>query len=117
MEIRMKSDSPIVKSAVADRYFSPEASTRNRAGELYEEAGSLPLICPHGHVDPYLFANPDVTLESAADLFIILHHYITRMLYSQGIPLESLLEGDHRAIWQLYCEIFISCAVPRVTFG
>jgi len=27
-------------------------------------------------------------------------------LYSQGIPLESLLEGDHRKIWKIFCENF-----------
>jgi glucuronate isomerase len=102
-----------------DRYFSSDASTRNIARELYQTVASLPLICPHGHVDPRLFADPNATFGSPADLFIIPDHYVTRMLYSQGIPLESLGappspagrgvggEGlDHRKIWKLYCENF-----------
>jgi glucuronate isomerase len=88
----------------ASRYFSSDATIRNVARELYESIASLPLICPHGHVDPRLFADPNATFGSPADLFIIPDHYVTRMLYSQGIPLESLLEGDHREIWRLFCE-------------
>ena len=33
------------------------------ARELYEGTASLPLICPHGHVDPRLFADPDATFQ------------------------------------------------------
>src|SRR5512143_1671600 len=89
-----------------DRYLSPDPATRAVARELYQIVAELPLICPHGHVDPRLFANPDATFGTPADLFIIPDHYVTRMLYSQGIPLESLLEGDHRKIWRLFCENF-----------
>lgn len=83
------------------------------AQNLYEQAKSLPLICPHGHVDPRLFAAPDYTFGSPVDLLIIPDHYIFRMLYSQGIALESLgiprkdgasVETDHRKIWQLVCD-------------
>lgn len=109
-----------------DRYFSPDLATRKTARELYDGVASLPLTCPHGHVDPRLFANPEATFGSPADLFIIPDHYVTRMLYSQGIPLERLLpsrversvsgdetgrgaggEGrDHREIWKLFCQNF-----------
>ena len=89
-----------------DRYFSPDPSTRAVARDLYETVAKLPLVCPHGHVDPRLFAEPDATFGSPADLFIIPDHYVTRMLYSQGIPFESLVEGDPRKIWRLFCENF-----------
>ena len=89
-----------------DRYFSPEPGTRAVARELYQTVDTLPIISPHGHVDPRLFADPNATFGTPADLFIIPDHYVTRMLYSQGIPLESLLEGDHREIWKLFCENF-----------
>ncbi len=89
-----------------DRYFSPETSTREIARELYESVADLPLICPHGHVHPRLFSDPDATFGSPADLFIIPDHYVTRMLYSQGIPFESLVDGDHRKVWSLFCENF-----------
>jgi glucuronate isomerase len=98
-----------------DRYFTPEPALRGVARDLYASVASLPLICPHGHVDPGLFSDPHATFGSPADLFIIPDHYVTRMLYSQGIPLESLgvprvdggaVEEDHRKIWRLFCEHF-----------
>ena len=110
-----------------DRYFSSETAIRHVARELYEMVASLPLICPHGHVDPRLFANLNATFGTPADLFIIPDHYVTRMLYSQGIPLENLgvpaisrrgeaeTETDnlrdsvaisHRQVWRLFCENF-----------
>jgi len=89
-----------------DRYFSADPLTRMIARELYDEVASLPLVCPHGHVDPTLFADPSASFGSPADLFIIPDHYVTRMLYSQGIPFEALLKGGHPAIWRLFCENF-----------
>ncbi len=81
--------------------------------QLYAGVKDLPLICPHGHVDPRMFADPNYSFGSPADLFIIPDHYVFRMLYSQGIPLEQLgipradggaVETDHRKIWQLFAE-------------
>jgi len=104
-----------------DRFFSPDPSTRSVARRLYEAVASLPIVSPHGHVDPRLFSDPNATFGSPADLFIIPDHYVTRMLYSQGIPLERLgvppspfqgerpgvrVETDHRKIWKLFCENF-----------
>jgi len=89
-----------------DRFFSPDPATRDIARELYRTVAALPIVSPHGHVDLRLFADPSATFGTPADLFIIPDHYVTRMLYSQGIALESLLEGDHRKIWKLFCENF-----------
>jgi glucuronate isomerase len=100
-------------NAYDDRYFSPEPSQKTIARELYLQVKNLPLICPHGHVDPRLLADPNYDFGTPVDLFIIPDHYIFRMLYSQGIPLENLgiptrdgsLTGtDHRKIWQLVCD-------------
>ncbi len=98
-----------------NRFFSPDPTLRSLARELYEPVATLPIISPHGHVDPRLFADPDATFGSPADLFIIPDHYVTRMLYSQGIQIESLgvprsgggaVESDHRNIWRLFCANF-----------
>jgi len=89
-----------------DRYFSSDTATRNIARELYQTTALLPIVSPHGHVDPRLFADPRAIFGTPADLFIIPDHYVTRMLYSQGIPLEALLTGDHRTTWKLFCENF-----------
>lgn len=99
-----------------DRFFSPDPTIRRLARELYEPAAGMPIVSPHGHVDPRLFADPQAAFGSPADLFIIPDHYITRMLYSQGIPLEKLLppsrpgetpnETQRRQIWRLFCANF-----------
>jgi glucuronate isomerase len=92
----------------ADRFFDPEPSVRRVARELYEEISELPIICPHGHVDPALLANDSPFPEPTA-LLIIPDHYVFRMLYSRGVSMEDLgvptrdgsaVEADPRAIWQ-----------------
>ncbi len=98
-----------------DRYFGPDPKQKEIAQHLYSLVADLPLLCPHGHVDPRMFADPDYNFGTPADLFIIPDHYIFRMLYSQGIPLEQLgvprrdgerIETDHRKIWQRFAENF-----------
>jgi len=98
-----------------DRYFDPDPAQRRVAMELYQSVANLPLICPHGHVDPRLLADENATLGTPADLLIIPDHYVFRMLYSQGIPLEHLgvpridrgpIEKDHRKIWQVFADHF-----------
>ena len=73
-----------------DRYFGPDPRQKEIAQRLYQTVANLPLICPHGHVDPRMFADPDYSLGTPTDLLIIPDHYVFRMLYSQGIPMESL---------------------------
>ena len=96
-----------------ERYFDPDPAQRRLAMELYESIAGLPLVCPHGHVDPRLFADADFVFGSPAELLIIPDHYIFRMLYAQGIPLEDLgvprvdggpVETDHRKIWQRFAD-------------
>jgi glucuronate isomerase len=98
-----------------DRYFSSDPKQKATAQHLYEQVKDLPLICPHGHVDPRIFADPNYSFGSPADLFIIPDHYVFRMLYSQGVSLEKLgispregssVESDHRKIWQIFAEHF-----------
>jgi glucuronate isomerase len=98
-----------------DRCFSPDPTRRALARQFYEPVKDLPLVCPHGHVNPALLADPDATFGSPADLFIIPDHYVFRMLYSQGTPLEELGiqprdsgggETDHRAIWRRFAAHF-----------
>ena len=93
--------------------FAPEPAQREMARRLYADVRTLPLLCPHGHVDPRLFSEPDFAFGSPAELFLIPDHYVFRMLYSQGISLESLgiprsdggaSESDHRKIWRIFCE-------------
>src|SRR5512138_145139 len=112
METCMKS---LEKILAEDRFFDPDPAIRSVAVELYQEAADVPIVSPHGHVDPRLFADPKATFGSPADLFIIPDHYVFRMLYSQGATLEALgvprqdgglVEKDHRKIWRTFCENF-----------
>ncbi|MBI5304991.1 MAG: glucuronate isomerase [Chloroflexi bacterium] len=98
-----------------DRYFGPDPEQKETAIHLHNQVKDLPLICPHGHVDPRVFSDPNYSFGSPADLFIIPDHYVFRMLYSQGVALENLgvptrdgtpVESDHRKIWQLFAENF-----------
>ena len=102
-------------SPPADRYFGPDPRQVEVAQKLYESIENLPLVCPHGHVDPSMFADPDYAFGSPTQLLLIPDHYIFRMLYSQGIALESLglrrldnnpVETDHRKIWQIFADHF-----------
>ncbi|MEV6300259.1 glucuronate isomerase [Actinoplanes sp. NPDC051861] len=92
-----------------DHLFPAETTQRQIARELYRHARDLPLISPHGHVDPALLAD-DQPFPDPARLFVVPDHYVTRMLASQGIPPARLgvpsidgseVEGDGRAIWRL----------------
>jgi glucuronate isomerase len=95
-----------------DRLFPPDEATRAIARRLHDGVRDLPLICPHGHTDPAWFAL-NAPFADPAELLIVPDHYIFRMLYSQGIPLESLgvrrldgrpVESDPRAIWRTFAE-------------
>jgi glucuronate isomerase len=93
-----------------DRFFDPAPAIRTIARKLYASVKNLPIISPHGHVDPALFVENE-PFPNPTELFLVPDHYIFRMLYSQGIPLESLgipaLDGsrgetDARKIWKLF---------------
>lgn len=95
-----------------DRLFPAESTTRAIARTLYREVRDLPIISPHGHTDPRWFAE-NKPFDNPTSLLIQPDHYLLRMLYSLGIPLESMgLEGsgtdtverDARAIWRVFAE-------------
>jgi glucuronate isomerase len=114
-----------------DRFFDSDPAVRRAARALYDEIRALPLVCPHGHVEPALLAD-DAPFPEPTALLITPDHYIFRMLYSQGIPLEALgvpmrpgvdggdgaapdgsapdgsggvpFERDPRAIWRRFAE-------------
>lgn len=72
-----------------DRLFPAEPSVRKVARGIYESTATLPLVCPHTHVDPAWFAD-DPAFSDPASLFVIPDHYVLRMLVSQGVPLSEL---------------------------
>ena len=68
--------------------------------DLYRDVAELPLVSPHGHIDVRLFSRPDARLEPPGRLFVTSDHYVVRMLYSQGVPLEAT-RGEDRDVWRL----------------
>ncbi len=92
-----------------ERFFPADREARATARALYEQVRARPIISPHGHTDPAWFAE-DRPFNNATELLLVPDHYILRMLYSQGIPLEALAvptpEGtagaDPRSAWRLF---------------
>ncbi|HEY7567649.1 MAG TPA: glucuronate isomerase [Gemmatimonadaceae bacterium] len=97
-----------------DRFFDADPGIRRLARSIFEETHDLPIVSPHGHVDPLPLALNTPFPEPTA-LMILPDHYILRMLYSLGIPLPRLglaplhggaAEKDPRKIWQLLGDHF-----------
>lgn len=97
-----------------DRCFDSDPAVRRNARALYDSTRALPIVSPHGHVDSAILANNEAFTDPAS-LIITPDHYILRMLYSRGVPLESLgvapidgmaplAETDHRRIWQTFAD-------------
>jgi glucuronate isomerase len=95
-----------------DRLLPAEPSQRAVARRLYQEVRELPIVSPHGHVDPALLLE-DQPFDNPAALFVTPDHYVTRMLHAHGVPLEKLgiprrdgsgAAADPREIWRLLCQ-------------
>jgi len=95
-----------------DRLFPSDPEQRAIARRLYDEIKDLPIVSPHGHCDPSWFAE-DVPFDNPTALLLIPDHYLFRMLYSQGVTLETLgirridggsVESDPRRIWRCFAD-------------
>jgi glucuronate isomerase len=95
-----------------DRFFDADPAVRRIARELYAGTRNLPIVSPHGHVDPGLLAK-NVPWTDATTLLIAPDHYLHRLLYARGVPLEALgvarrdgtpVESDPRRVWRLFAE-------------
>ncbi|HYE74334.1 MAG TPA: glucuronate isomerase, partial [Blastocatellia bacterium] len=62
-----------------DRYFDSDPQQKEIALQLYNQVAQAPLVCPHGHVDPRMFADPDYSFGTPTDLLLIPDHYVFRM--------------------------------------
>lgn len=88
-----------------DRLFSPDAQVRAIARRIYESIARLPILSPHGHTDPRWFAE-NASFPDPTALFLLPDHYVLRMLYSQGVPMEAMRAGTDpakaREVWRLF---------------
>jgi glucuronate isomerase len=91
-----------VNTVTAEKLFPADAAVRETALSLYALVSDLPIVSPHGHVDPRLllenkpFANP-------AELFIYFDHYVTRLLHANGVALSKITKTygvDAREAWR-----------------
>jgi glucuronate isomerase len=92
------------------RLFPADPGMRDIARALHAGLKDLPIVSPHGHTDPAWFARNEA-FSDPASLLIVPDHYVFRMLYSQGVPLEALgvptvdgstTETDPRSIWRIF---------------
>jgi glucuronate isomerase len=93
-----------------DRLLPPEPEVRAIARRLYEAVRDLPVLSPHGHVDPRLLLD-NQPFPDPASLFVTPDHYVTRLLHASGVPLDALgvgrgplPEAEARNVWRLLCE-------------
>ncbi|MEO8580302.1 MAG: glucuronate isomerase [Gemmatimonadales bacterium] len=97
-----------------NRYFDSDPIIRRHARALYDETRGLPIVSPHGHVDAAILAKNEAFADPAS-LIITPDHYVLRLLYSRGVPLESLgvaaidgsspaAEQDPRKIWRTFAD-------------
>ncbi len=95
-----------------DRLFPADERTRAIARGIHRQTTDLPLVSPHGHVDPRLMSE-NRPFPDPAQLFVVPDHYLTRMLYSQGLTPDLLgvpsvkgepAETDGRTIWRRFAE-------------
>jgi glucuronate isomerase len=95
-----------------DRLLPAEPGVRRLARSLYEQTSGLPIVSPHGHVDPWSLAKDEPMGDPALEL-VTRDHYLLRMAYSQGVPMEALgvralgepaEDVDGRAVWRTFAE-------------
>lgn len=91
-----------------DWLFPAEPGTKAIARQLFAGVRDLPIVSPHGHTNPEWFAK-DAPFPDPVRLFLVPDHYVFRMLYSQGVPLEELGIGrggpaDPRQAWRIFAQ-------------
>ena len=93
-----------------DRLLPAESRERGIARRLYDAVRDLPVISPHGQVDPRLLLD-DEPFPDPATLFVTPDHYVTRLLHADGVELDALgvgqgrlSEQQSRSVWRLLCE-------------
>jgi glucuronate isomerase len=102
--------SPAPLTLHPDRLLPADPGVRAVARRLYDAVRGLPIISPHGHVDPRILLD-DTPFADPTALFVTPDHYVTRLLHASGVPLDALGVGQGRlseraarAAWRLLCE-------------
>lgn len=92
-----------------DRLLPVDPAVRTIARGIYEEIRSLPIISPHGHVDPRMLLD-DQPFADPTTLLITPDHYVNRLMHARGVNLADLgvgqgplSEEQARAAWRIFC--------------
>jgi glucuronate isomerase len=92
-----------------DRLLPPDPAVRAIARRLYDAVRTLPILAPHGHVDPGLLVE-NLPFADPASLLIAPDHYVTRLLHAAGVSLGELgvgagplTEKQARGAWRALC--------------
>lgn len=92
-----------------DRLLPPDPGVRSIARRILAAVAGLPVVSPHGHVDPRLLLD-DAPFPDPTSLLVTPDHYVTRLLHADGVDLEALgvgqgelSEAAARAAWRLLC--------------
>jgi glucuronate isomerase len=98
-----------------DRLFPADPETRAIARRLHSSVADLPILSPHGHTEAQWLAE-NKPFPNPTALFLEPDHYLFRMLYSQGVPMDAMgiptrpalaaatPKPDPRAAWRLFAE-------------
>ena len=89
-----------------DRLFPADSGVREIARRLYADVEHLPIISPHGHVDPNMILN-DTPFPDPTALLLSPDHYVTRLLHANGVSLDQLRVGGTegatpREAWRIF---------------
>lgn len=93
-----------------DRLFPVDPTSREIARHLHASIANLPIVSPHGHVDPRLLLD-DEPFSNPAELFIRSDHYVSRLLHAAGVELAELgipasdgrPTAEPRQAWRTFC--------------
>lgn len=92
-----------------DRLFPTEPHVRAIARRLHAAVRDLPIISPHGHVDPTTLA-ANAPFSDPTSLLLRFDHYVTRLLHANGVALDELGVGHRdlseqaaRSAWRILC--------------
>ncbi|WP_285035349.1 glucuronate isomerase [Plantibacter sp. ME-Dv--P-095] len=103
---------PLTLQNDPDRLLPADPGTRDVARELYRSVAELPIISPHGHVDPAMLVD-DTPFTDATQLFLRHDHYVTRLLHASGhalaeVGVPDIADGGAvaapRDAWRRFCE-------------
>lgn len=100
---------PAALSVHPDRLLPADPGVRAIARRLYDAVRELPIISPHGHVDPQILVK-DEPFADPTSLLLQPDHYVTRLLHASCVPLQELGVGQGplpeplaRQAWQALC--------------